>query len=166
MKNYINILDLYTNKQGESILFGYIDHCRVTVVKIGYDEYTVCEAVEKDDYVFDMHMPTDALKLYLQQNKVYDEKDFNQFTKLTLQDFNKKYAPIIEPGFYGLAIDDIDVIDYLDRMFQSILQYEPDFMISQIKTKFGSVVIYADGIDEEGILELREGIAEILKSKN
>jgi arginine/lysine/ornithine decarboxylase len=158
------MVHLYTNTHGESIMHGAIEYCTVTIVKLDFDAYDI--TLYTGDGVMNDIYTTAELKQYLEDNKVYDQLEFDQFTKLTVSDFNKKYAPIIEPNFYGLAINDQEVITYLDRMFQSILQYEPDFTFAQIKTKFHNVVIYASGIDADGIHELREGVQNILNSKN
>ena len=39
---------------------------------------------------------------------------------MTVDEFNEKYKDYLEPGHYGLAINDPDVIDYLDTQFEKL----------------------------------------------
>ena len=57
-------------------------------------------------------------------------------------DFDVKYKEYLEEGFYGLAINDVDVIKYLDKEFEVEIEENPDFQYSQIKLKFGSARVY------------------------
>lgn len=63
---------------------------------------------------------------------------------MTSQQFNDKYFDQLEPGFYGLAIEDTTVINYLDGEFTKELAVNPDFTYSQIKLKWGNCRIYAE----------------------
>ena len=60
------------------------------------------------------------------------------------KDFNKKWAKYLEPRFYGMAINDSEVIQYLDSEFEKEILVNSDFMFSQIKVKFGTSRVYAD----------------------
>ena len=52
-------------------------------------------------------------------------------------EFNKKYEQYLVPGFYGLAIEVPEVVEYLDTIFELSLTKLTDFKYYQIKTKFG-----------------------------
>ena len=65
---------------------------------------------------------------------------------MTTEDFNKKYSEYLETGHYGLAIDNEDVINYLDKVFEDKLINIPNFKYSQIKTKFGYTQFYCKGV--------------------
>jgi hypothetical protein len=55
---------------------------------------------------------------------------------MTSTEFNKKYEAYLEPRHYGLAIDDAEVVEYLDERFQEFIKI-PEFSYSQIKEKWG-----------------------------
>jgi len=59
----------------------------------------------------------------------------------TAEEFNEKYKDFLEKGHYGLAIDNEEVVEYLDKKFQEFVKI-PGFTYSQIKTKFNSVRFY------------------------
>lgn len=63
--------------------------------------------------------------------------------KLTVDGFNAKYKNFLENGHYGLAINDEDVIVYLDKQFEIEVAHNPKFSYSQIKIKFGHTSVYA-----------------------
>jgi hypothetical protein len=65
---------------------------------------------------------------------------------MTTEDFNKKYSDYLETGHYGLAINNEEVINYLDRVFEEKLIHIPGFKYSQIKVKFGYCRFYCKGI--------------------
>jgi len=87
---------------------------------------------------------------------------------MTAEDFNKKYSDYLETGHYGLAIDNEDVINYLDKVFEDKLINIPNFKYSQIKTKFGSARFYCKGIQVPHKLvdEVEENINTILFNKS
>ena len=87
---------------------------------------------------------------------------------MTAEDFNKKYSDYLETGHYGLAIEDEDVIKYLDDVFENKLVHIPNFEYSQIKTKFGSARFYCKGIQVPRKLvdEVEENINTILFNKS
>lgn len=62
---------------------------------------------------------------------------------MTIDEFNKKYKDYLEEGFYGLVINDSDVINYVDNMFNVLIKL-PGFTYSQIKLKFGLARVYID----------------------
>lgn len=55
---------------------------------------------------------------------------------MTAEEFNIKYEPYLEKGHYGLAIDDTEVIAYLDKEFEKEIAEHSDFNYAQIKLKF------------------------------
>lgn len=61
-------------------------------------------------------------------------------------DFNTKYGAFLAPKHYGLEIDNIKVIEYLDKLFAELVHI-PGFKYYQIKTKFGSVRFYTNLYD-------------------
>ena len=63
---------------------------------------------------------------------------------MTSDEFNKKWEKYLEVGFYGLAIDHPEVINYLDNQFSKEIETNPSFKYRQIKMKFNSVRVYAD----------------------
>ena len=78
------------------------------------------------------------------------------------QQFNEKWYKHLERGFYGMAIGDEDVIEYLDKEFEKEVAENPDFEYSQIKTKFGFARVYSTSNKND---EWEERINEILKAK-
>lgn len=61
----------------------------------------------------------------------------------TAKEFNEKYKDFLVEGAYGLDIDDVHVVRYLDKQFQDLILI-PDFKYSQIKLKFGTCRFYTD----------------------
>lgn len=57
--------------------------------------------------------------------------------------FNKKYQRYLQEGYYGLDINNQEVIEYLDNVFKDLTKI-PGFKYSQIKTKFNSVRFYSN----------------------
>jgi len=82
---------------------------------------------------------------------------------MTTNEFNEKYKNYLEEGFYGLAIQDNNVIDYLDKEFEKEIKINPSFKYSQIKIKFGTSRVYADSNKTS---EWENEIDNILKNKN
>lgn len=78
--------------------------------------------------------------------------------------FNEKYKEFLTEGFYGLAIQDQEVIDYLDDIFGNVLVYLPNFKYQQIKVKWGYVRFYAD-VDSTNLLQtIEQKLTSILKA--
>ena len=63
---------------------------------------------------------------------------------MSTQEFNEKWASHLETGHYGLAINSVSVISFLDEMFTDEVARNPDFSYSQIKLKFGYPVMYTN----------------------
>lgn len=82
---------------------------------------------------------------------------------MTTEEFNKKYNDYLEPGHYGLAVDNEEFIEWLDGKFQDFIK-SPDFTYSQIKTKFGMGRFYAEGISSKEIQEVENKITELCKN--
>ena len=78
--------------------------------------------------------------------------------------FNEKYKEFLTEGFYGLDIQDQEVIDYLDDIFGNVLVYLPNFKYQQIKEKWGYVRFYAD-VDSTNLLQtIEQKLTSILKA--
>lgn len=60
---------------------------------------------------------------------------------MTAVEFNEKYKDYLEEGHYGLDIDIPEVVEYLDKEFQTFIQIE-GFKYFQIKLKFNSARFY------------------------
>lgn len=59
-------------------------------------------------------------------------------------EFNSKWFNYLEDGHYGMAIEDEEVIDYLDGEFEKEIKENSNFIYAQIKIKFGSSRVYAN----------------------
>ena len=77
------------------------------------------------------------------------------------EEFNTKYKDYLEDRFYGLGINDEDVIKYLDKQFQELIKI-PGFSYSQIKTKFNNVCFYCDNVDITKVREIETKIKKLL----
>lgn len=73
----------------------------------------------------------------------------------TTKEFNEKYKEFLTEGFYGLAIQDQEVIDYLDDIFGNVLVHLHNFKYQQIKEKWGYVRFYAD-VESKNLLQTIE----------
>ena len=62
---------------------------------------------------------------------------------MTSEEFNEKYKDYLEEGHYGLALEEKNVIKYLDDVFKDLIKI-PGFKYSQIKEKFGSSRFYTN----------------------
>lgn len=91
-------------------------------------------------------------------------KEAAKHALLNSDEFNEKYINYIEKGFEGLCINDIDVIKYLDNVFEDLIKIE-GFKYSQIKLKFGMVRFHAENISGEMCFALEDKIADILRQK-
>ena len=63
---------------------------------------------------------------------------------MTSEEFNEKWNKYLEDGFYGMAIENPQVIEYLDKEFEEEIKTNPSFNYAQIKMKFGSSRVYAN----------------------
>lgn len=70
------------------------------------------------------------------------------------EEFNEKYKDYLEEGHYGMSLDKLEALEYLDGKFQDYIKI-PNFKYAQIKSKFNSFRFYADNlpIGEETIVE-------------
>ena len=70
------------------------------------------------------------------------------------EEFNDKYKDYLEKGFYGLAVENEEIIEYLDSIFPIIISFKPDFQYSQIKSKFNRIAFYTNlNFDTTNIIE-------------
>ena len=63
---------------------------------------------------------------------------------MTIEEFNDKYKDHLEPGHYGLDINNPDVIQYLDLEFKKEIERNPGFRFAQIKLKFNYARMYTN----------------------
>lgn len=63
---------------------------------------------------------------------------------MTTKEFNEKWNEYLEDGFYGLAIGNENVINYLDKEFAKEIKNNTSFKYSQIKMKFNTCRVYAN----------------------
>lgn len=63
---------------------------------------------------------------------------------MTSDEFNKKWHKYLEDRFYGMDIEQQDVIEYMDGEFEKEVKVNPSFAYAQIKLKFGTSRVYAD----------------------
>jgi hypothetical protein len=79
----------------------------------------------------------------------------------TSKEFNEKWGEYLKEGYYGLSIDNPEVIEYLDEEFTKEILTNPSFEYIQIKMKFGTCRVYSNTtkstIWEEKINDLVEG---------
>lgn len=80
---------------------------------------------------------------------------------MKIEEFDKKWEKYLEEGFYGLAIDNEKIIDYIDSEFDKEIKINPNFKFYQIKIKFGTSRVYADS---DKTTEWENKINEILKN--
>lgn len=62
---------------------------------------------------------------------------------MTVEEFNDKYAAYLPNGWYGLDIDDKEVIAWLDKIFEQYLTKIKGFEYHQIKLKYDSARFYS-----------------------
>jgi hypothetical protein len=65
---------------------------------------------------------------------------------MNCEQFNEKWKEHLEEGHYGMAIDDPDVISYMDDEFRMLKSINPNFTFSQIKLKFGFARVYVKNV--------------------
>lgn len=65
-------------------------------------------------------------------------------TPTTIEEFHLIWNKFLEPGHYGLAINDAKVIEYLHNEFKKEIESNPNFVFSQIKIKWQRVTIYSN----------------------
>ncbi len=82
----------------------------------------------------------------------------------TVNEFNEKYKNYLEKGYYGLSLDKLEVIEYLDKEFQELIKI-PGFKYHQIKSKFNSFRFYAVNVHHDKANEIEKRIGEIYAEK-
>jgi hypothetical protein len=63
---------------------------------------------------------------------------------MTTTEFNEKYADYLGEGHYGMAINDPEIIAYMDKEFEKYIEDHPDFEYLQIKLKFNDPRVYTN----------------------
>ena len=79
---------------------------------------------------------------------------------MTSTEFNTKYKQYLEEGYYGLAINDEEFINWLDGKFQEFIK-NPNFSYTQLKIKFGMGRFYCEGLSIEEIKEVENKITNL-----
>jgi hypothetical protein len=79
---------------------------------------------------------------------------------MNADEFNDKYFEYLEEGHYGLDINHKEFIEWLDTKFQDFIKF-PNFMYSQIKTKFGQGRFYCEGLPKELVDEVEDKISKL-----
>lgn len=76
---------------------------------------------------------------------------------MTADEFNEKWKDHLEKGHYGMAFDEIQIIELVDKAFTKLLETHPNFTYTQIKEKFGSSRAYVYNVPDnfENDLELQ-----------
>lgn len=82
---------------------------------------------------------------------------------MSIDEFNEKYKHYRVERSYGLDINDVDVITYLDNKFQELIKI-PNFKYAQIKVKFGTTRFYVRPRDLD-ISDVEKEIDSILLKK-
>jgi hypothetical protein len=81
---------------------------------------------------------------------------------MTTKEFNQKYEKFIKTGFYGLSIQNENVISFLDNIFQDLITI-PNFQFTQIKLKFGVARFYSNLRSSELQSIIEQGINSYIK---
>lgn len=81
---------------------------------------------------------------------------------LNVSEFNKKWKDHLEQGHYGLAINDLKVIQYLDSEFTKFKETVPNFTYSQIKLKFNTARVYMQPYNLIDIVTMENKINSII----
>ena len=91
---------------------------------------------------------------------------------MTIEEFNEKYQAYLGKRWYGLDIDNEEVINFLDNMFEYYLTKIEGFEYNQIKVKFGiNDVRFYSNLDSNNVvnkalvLAIETNIRSILKLK-
>jgi hypothetical protein len=82
---------------------------------------------------------------------------------MDIYEFNEKWKVHLEPGHYGLDIDNQNVIDYLDKTFIELKEKFSEFQYSQIKLKFGRARVYMEPY-EINTNEIESNINKIIQN--
>jgi hypothetical protein len=84
---------------------------------------------------------------------------------MTQEQFNQKYKDFLEKGHYGLALDNTEAIEYLDKEFQNLIKI-PGFSYSQIKAKFNWFCFYNKEVSKEKTTEIEQKLKQIYERNN
>lgn len=80
---------------------------------------------------------------------------------MTVDEFNEKYKDYLVDRFYGMEMENLKIIDLVDKAFQEWIKI-PGFKYYQIKNKFGTSRVYCDEVDTH---TLEQDIDLILKKE-
>lgn len=80
---------------------------------------------------------------------------------MTTTEFNLKYRKHLSEGHYGMAINDPEIIAYMDEEFEKYVERHPDFEYQQIKLKFNQPRVYTNAPQDQNSTWER-GIGNIL----
>lgn len=81
---------------------------------------------------------------------------------MTIDQFNNKYKDYLVEGYYGLDINNPQIIEFLDIEFLDLIMKD-NFKYYQIKEKFGMGRFYADGVSANELTEIENHITKLLK---
>lgn len=107
----------------------------------------------------------DNLCSFIYERKLNDVRFFTP-KPTSSYEFNEKWKKYLEPGHYGLDIENQDVIDYLDNLFENNLSKVEGFTYSQIKTKFGQSRFYSNSNSRINEQFIEKQINKILNREN
>jgi gamma-glutamylcysteine synthetase len=82
----------------------------------------------------------------------------------TIDQFNTKYKQYLEEGYWGLDIDCLPSIHYLDTIFKQLLTKLDGFQYSTIKIKFQSSRFYFK-LDENFDFKMKECISNLIEEE-
>ena len=63
---------------------------------------------------------------------------------MTSKEFNIKWNHLLVVGCYGADIDDPNILNYFDKVFENEINCNPNFRWRQIKIKFGLCRVYCN----------------------
>lgn len=72
---------------------------------------------------------------------------------MTIDEFNIKYKEWLPDGYYGLDINNKEVIAWLDNLFEHYLTKIDGFEYHQIKLKFGGSVRFYSNLNHNSITQ-------------
>lgn len=98
--------------------------------------------------------------------KTFDSPNTKPRPKSKTELFDERWQEHLETGHYGLAIDDDEVIEYLDKKFELLKKDYPNFTYAQIKTKFSFCTVYMQNVPKDIIHGIEERIDNILKKNS
>lgn len=78
----------------------------------------------------------------------------------TSEEFNEKYKDYLVKGYYGLALNKPEMIEYLDKEFEELIKI-PNFKYQQIKSKFNWFCFYAENLPVDKRTEIETKLTQI-----